>query len=152
MLDISRNQWVLFHSTGSLNCAAFTAGIVEAVLNGANFVSYILSISYVYVYCTCLCKHFILSSLLFCFVCTIKQAFNLNWLPLHSSHLSKHHKHIETNIKNSYIISFYLYFIQTIVCECIYLNIIQNNIKYEIERCQEGKRLMYIGETVRNFC
>ena len=26
--------------TGTLNCAAFTAGIIEAVLNGANFVSY----------------------------------------------------------------------------------------------------------------
>jgi hypothetical protein len=25
--------------SGSLNCAAFTAGIIEAVLNGANFVS-----------------------------------------------------------------------------------------------------------------
>lgn len=30
-----------FFSTGKLNCAAFTAGIIEAVLNGANFVRYI---------------------------------------------------------------------------------------------------------------
>ena len=31
-----------FSFTGTLNCAAFTAGIIEAVLNGANFVSYVM--------------------------------------------------------------------------------------------------------------
>lgn len=36
-----------FFSTGKLNCAAFTAGIIEAVLNGANFVRY-LFISAIY--------------------------------------------------------------------------------------------------------
>jgi len=30
----------VFFVLGSLNCAAFVAGIIEAVLNGANFVSY----------------------------------------------------------------------------------------------------------------
>lgn len=29
----------LLSCSGSLNCAAFTAGMLEAVLNGANFVS-----------------------------------------------------------------------------------------------------------------
>lgn len=33
---------VLCHLAGSLNCAAFTAGMLEAVLNGANFVSFLL--------------------------------------------------------------------------------------------------------------
>ena len=32
-------QFSIFFIAGSLNCAAFTAGIIEAVLNGANFVS-----------------------------------------------------------------------------------------------------------------
>ena len=35
----SRDMWHLICFIGGLNCASFEAGIIEAVLNGCNFVS-----------------------------------------------------------------------------------------------------------------